>query len=265
MGVQQSHCVPAVQQAQPGVPRGACPKQRATLPGLAAHQAHQGPDHCTGMHSAAGLYRGSMGAYGCVYMCCVDVCWVGGGGVVVVVGGVCVCVCMCICLQQGMNGASATQALPPTPANMSGRAAAGAVSRASINSVVPFAARIIINAPPPRPLAEGLTTPWHSAVATAASAACPPSASTSRPICEQRLLSAATMPRRPIARLGRPRKSTCTEREGGGRLRACSLEEMNVQGTAISAFAVTRWRHGVAGTNTGMAAGVRAPVAMAVG
>ena len=52
----------------------------------------------------------------------------------------------------------------------------------------------IMKAPPPIPLAIGLTTPTHNAVATAASTACPPCLSMDAPISEQRSSSAATTP-----------------------------------------------------------------------
>jgi hypothetical protein len=62
---------------------------------------------------------------------------------------------------------------------------------------------ISINAPPPTPLASGLTTPRQRAVATAASTAVPPSLRTSRPITEHRLSSAATTPMSDVAMRGR--------------------------------------------------------------
>ena len=77
---------------------------------------------------------------------------------------------------------------------MSLYAAAGAASRNSIASRVPFARRITMNAPPPMPLECGCVTPRHSAVATAASTACPPSSRTCAPIALHRGSSAATAP-----------------------------------------------------------------------
>ena len=73
-------------------------------------------------------------------------------------------------------------------------AAAGADSLKSIASVVPFARRITMNAPPPTPLECGWVTPRHSAVAIEASTAWPPSSSTAAPIALHRASSAATAP-----------------------------------------------------------------------
>ena len=71
-----------------------------------------------------------------------------------------------------------TTAAPPYMVSL---AAAGAVSRASMNSVVPLGRRMRMNAPPPTPLAPGLSTPWQSAVATAASSAFPPALMAAKP------------------------------------------------------------------------------------
>ena len=65
-----------------------------------------------------------------------------------------------------------------SPTNMFSVAADGATSRASITFVSPCAVRISMKPPPPTPLAMGLSTPWHRAVATAASTAFPPSTNT---------------------------------------------------------------------------------------
>ena len=46
-------------------------------------------------------------------------------------------------------------------------AAAGASSRASITSEVPFASEMRMKAPPPMPEEKGWTTPWQSATVTA--------------------------------------------------------------------------------------------------
>ena len=61
-------------------------------------------------------------------------------------------------------------------------AAAGAISRASTTSEIPFGRRITMKAPPPRPEALGFITPWQKAVATTASTALPPLASVSKPV-----------------------------------------------------------------------------------
>lgn len=70
----------------------------------------------------------------------------------------------------------------------------GAVSLMSKASAVPLASLKSRKAPPPMPLDAGLTTPRHSAAATAASTAFPPSRRRSLPILEHRPSSAATAP-----------------------------------------------------------------------
>jgi hypothetical protein len=51
----------------------------------------------------------------------------------------------------------------------------------SITSDCPCALRTSMKPPPPMPLAIGFITPWHSAVATAASTAFPPPINTFAP------------------------------------------------------------------------------------
>mmetsp|Transcript_137651 Transcript_137651/g.239322 ORF Transcript_137651/g.239322 Transcript_137651/m.239322 type:complete len:244 (+) Transcript_137651:2377-3108(+) len=83
--------------------------------------------------------------------------------------------------------------LPGLLTNMSGVAAAGATSRASMNSARSFLlSQVRMKAPPIGPELEGCTTPMHNAATMAASMAFPPRTSTSAPISEHFFAGVAT-------------------------------------------------------------------------